>query len=328
MAAMQKQPLSLFSLNCYLVPSLFSFKKVNSTCREQGSRSGLIADLVIKKKPDVILFQEMWGTNVNQIHHKLAPQYHLQPSTGSWGGVTPSLWNLYGYKTTILDPLLFWLNHSGGLMSGFDRNKFHLKDWKKHTFTVSESGSRKGVSCLHLDTSSLWGEGSSVMLFNTHLDPNHRDNKREQISQIHSFVKQSQIQILNLRKSSIEKAEQGGTQVSKCGVLIVGDFNIPSSWKEERQLLLDRLNARDLYSEHITQCSLEEDFTYESDNSYFTKLVETKTSRRIDYVLAVDSVDDKKMLPLSVHGWDIEKQERGREVSDHWAQIIQVMPQE
>eukprot|EP01117_Protostelium_nocturnum_P000104 TRINITY_DN10187_c0_g1_i1.p1 TRINITY_DN10187_c0_g1~~TRINITY_DN10187_c0_g1_i1.p1 ORF type:complete len:397 (-),score=174.14 TRINITY_DN10187_c0_g1_i1:96-1139(-) len=331
------KPIGMMSLNCYLVPALFSKKKVNSTCRNQKERSILISDFALERKKEVslLIFQEMWGTDVNQVHSKLGGIFDLDPMLGSFGGTSLNPFNLFGYKSSLIDPLIFWFKKTGGLMIGSKKEDVNRLESARKTFTKSESGSFKGIQMNLLDVSSFWGRDSHLFLFNTHLDPNHAENKRDQIREIRSFVEE---QVLRLEK-------ERNLSLDKCGVLITGDFNIPSTWKEEHKKILDTLNAKDLYEEKEGK-GLEGGETYSSINSYFTELEETTVSRRIDYFFSVDNlvVDNRKeilleretkeeerreisFLKLRANSWEIVKQEHGKEMSDHWAQIVHILPQ-
>jgi hypothetical protein len=86
-AARNLRPLKLVSLNCYLVPSLFSLRKVNNTCRFQKERAAMIGDFCMQAKTpfDLLVFQEMWGAGVDKIHAKLSSQYNLIPKLGNLG---------------------------------------------------------------------------------------------------------------------------------------------------------------------------------------------------------------------------------------------------
>jgi hypothetical protein len=53
--------------------------------------------------------------------------------------------------------------------------------WRRHTFSVSETRSRKGATAALLDMSKRWGEGRYLLFLNAHLDPMNPDSKLAQI---------------------------------------------------------------------------------------------------------------------------------------------------
>jgi endonuclease/exonuclease/phosphatase family metal-dependent hydrolase len=179
--------------------------------------------------------------------------------------------------------------------------------------------------------SAIWGDNTFLFVFNTHLDPNNANNKREQLRQIHEFM----------WKSLQSQSSKSNFSSERCGLLLMGDFNIPSFWKEEYELMKQQLQMRDLYQEYLQETGGEEKATYSEENSYFTKLKYVKESRRIDYIFALDNLSlpattsaaegtiktaKIPFMSLKASQWEIATQPTGKELSDHWAQLAWIQP--
>eukprot|EP01116_Phalansterium_solitarium_P008836 TRINITY_DN22800_c0_g1_i1.p2 TRINITY_DN22800_c0_g1~~TRINITY_DN22800_c0_g1_i1.p2 ORF type:complete len:382 (+),score=99.35 TRINITY_DN22800_c0_g1_i1:75-1148(+) len=322
----QNRPIQFVSLNCYLVPKLFTFKIANATCRRQDERALRIARFVRGK--DVIALQEMWGGHVNDFTSALLGTHNLVPGAR---GVT------FGeLRLKLVNTVRSWLAAAGGLWFAF-RKPLRLLHSGKHTFTISESRSRKGVGCVLLDMEPYW-PGRQLLVFNTHLDPTDLPNRRAQLAEIQDFIGKTVRELLGRR---------GGFEPAKCGVVCTGDFNTAADWPDQYAYLLRVLGARDLYAEQAARQAAGAPgslapHTYDMANSLATKIA-TKQSRRIDYIFALDHVSDFgdwnpdgpvgdarriEFMRLACDQFVVERQPFGEEFSDHWPQTAVLRPAE
>lgn len=224
--------------------------------------------------------------------------------------------------------MYFWVKQTGGLWFSFKKD-INLIHASKHTFSVSESKSKKGVMCVVLDVSQFW-PNKHLMLFNTHLDPMNLNNKKQQVMEIQSFIAQTTDSLRTSKKWTSEYFEKN------VAAMVIGDFNIPSIVTQDYQFLLDSLQANDLYSSFCKEKGIEETSTYEPHNSLYTLLPTKKWNvpRRIDYVFGIKSIagsagsQPTKFMQIKVEDFQIEKQEHMKEYSDHWAQAVTIMPRE
>jgi len=234
------------------------------------------------------------------------------------------------------------------------RKTMPLLLYGKHVFSISESFSFKGVQAVILDVDQYW-PNKYLLLMNTHLDPKSAENRRAQLKEIKEFLSNIILQVNQLvspmaiheRISSsfdemqfLERDSFQKFSFKRCGVLLVGDFNIPSFDIQEYQAMLSSFDGslHDLYREFRRKHSrvpIEEnrdEVTYESGNSLFVPLPKMQQSRRIDYMLSMDSFkmvsgeSAQTFLPLECTEFFIEKQSPGEELSDHWIQLAKLRP--
>jgi len=300
------RPISLLCLNCYLVPSLFTFKKENITCTLQEVRAKRVGQYA--KDKDIIVLQEVWGSHMDRLQRELEVTHHILPGSGSR--------SLYGYGSRLLDPVRFWINKTGGLWFAQIKNisvLFH----SKHTFTVSESWSMKGVQAVLLDMNNIWPE-KYLLIFNTHLDPNSQMNRSDQLVEIHHFINRT---IVDLKK--FQHAFPQTFSFANCGVLLVGDFNVASSWKDDYQELTTLFKARDLHREYCKRTGKKELSTYDMANPLVPEIGE---SRKIDYIFALDAFSETSFLKLYCNKFVVETQEEDNLLSDHWPQVAHISP--
>lgn len=162
------------------------------------------------------------------------------------------------------------------------------------------------------DMRNYW-PGRYLMIFNTHLDPTSPDNRAKQLYEIKNFM--DRIWKNNRHVSSI------GSQ--NIGVLLMGDFNIPST-SEEYNFLRETLGGpSDLYLDHIKKTGKQEQWTYERSNPLFTSI---HGDMRIDYVFAFDSVAGVPAMQLDCPQLEIVKQKEEELLSDHWPQVMTLQP--
>jgi endonuclease/exonuclease/phosphatase family metal-dependent hydrolase len=65
--------------------------------------------------------------------------------------------------------------------------------WRRHTFSVSETKSKKGVTAALLDMSYRWGQGRHLLFLNTHLDPMNPDSKIAQVRELRQVPTQAAV---------------------------------------------------------------------------------------------------------------------------------------
>jgi len=104
---------------------------------------------------------------------------------------------------------------------------------------------------------------------------------------------------------------------------------MPSEYDE----LVGLFNARDLQREYFAKKSLAEQCTYELNNSLYTPLKTQSGSRRIDYILAMDNFEWNVSQPISFmqlhcERFVVETQAPGEELSDHWPQVVDLIPKD
>jgi len=313
---MSHTPVSIVSLNCYLIPYLFTFRNAESATSRynQYERAQRIGKFVAKK--DLVFLQEVWGSQVGTIQQRI-PSYNVITGYESK--------SVFGYFGNVFDSVASWWYEHGGLWSA-TRKDLPIVHFSRHTFTISETSSRKGVQAMLIDMNSVWN-GKYLLVVNSHLDPNHTSNKRKQFQEIYDFIGNTlgYLQDIPLKnKLSYEN----------CGVILLGDFNT-SSRSGEYDRFMELYGMRDLYAEHIKTKKRSEEPTYDSDQN---SLVTWKSNARIDYIFSFDSFafqsctnqsnEKISLMPLQVSDFNIETQPKGAELSDHWALVTSIAPQE
>eukprot|EP01119_Soliformovum_irregulare_P001117 TRINITY_DN10829_c0_g1_i2.p1 TRINITY_DN10829_c0_g1~~TRINITY_DN10829_c0_g1_i2.p1 ORF type:complete len:260 (-),score=55.17 TRINITY_DN10829_c0_g1_i2:32-811(-) len=209
-----------------------------------------------------------------------------------------------------LDPLKLWLQKSGGLFLAH-RPEMKQLFYKSHTFTASESWSYKGVNATLLDMDAYW-PNKKLLIFNTHLDPLHQENQTKQLHEIRDFM-----------SSVLDELFRSDIDLSQCGVLLHGDFNIGSESKKFQELE-SIIQGRDLYGEKITKTGEREHMTFDDRNP----LVPHRDSRRIDYVFAFDSIGRHQLMPLQCLDFVISIPPDSENLSDHWPLQLTLLPVE
>jgi hypothetical protein len=141
--------------------------------------------------------------------------------------------NFCGIFNNLVNLLWSWIGKRGGLWLAYHRTipeMFH----EKYTFTVSESLSFKGILATLFDMSSYW-PGKYLLILNVHLDHRNLTYIKRQFQEIHDY--------LGSLIEKISKLSSASLSFSDCGVLILGDFNTPST-TPEYQLIVEKLRAR------------------------------------------------------------------------------------
>jgi len=302
---------SIVSLNCFLIPYLFTFKTHESALSrlDQYQRAQRIANFIADK--EVIVLQEVWGSQVYTIQQSVSYSHEVIPGFEST--------NLFGYFANVFDSVKYWWYQTGGLWASYKKD-IPLLYHDRHVFSVSETKSQKGVQTILLNMKSYWPD-KYFLVFNTHLDPLHVENKRKQLQEIHNFMEYT----INEIKT---KPFYNDKFFENCSVILVGDFNIPSI-SSEYQKMFDIIKGRDLYKEYFTKFQKEEECTFDGGEN---SLIVHSYKARIDYIFSFDSFslsnEEIKFMPLIVHDFKIATQPKGEELSDHWPLVIQVSPQQ
>lgn len=276
------------------------------------------------RRPDLVFFQEVWGSGLieltQSIDYDIPPFRRLLPHWWTNNVCSAVLPAALAEMVNSLH-LLYW-RQTGGLYD-FSLPQLHCCYRKKHTFTKSRSKSLKGVEATLWDIPQ-WGENNSnhhhhrrrrrqLLVFNTHLDPWHVDNRNIQIQEIFDFVGET--------LSAIEKKNDEDTATidwSNTAVLLVGDFNMKPDSDKYREIFL-RSNE-DL----IDYFEGERQHTYAIENSWTCY---PKDCGRIDYIFGLQRYGSThEFLPLEVVSRDIRKEISCEESSDHYALEIELMP--
>ncbi|KAG7348365.1 hypothetical protein IV203_017070 [Nitzschia inconspicua] len=198
---------------------------------------------------------------------------------------------------------------TGGLFD-FASPKLSCRYRHKRTFTKSRSKSLKGVEATLWDVPK-WGNHRRLLVFNTHLDPWHIENRNEQVHEIINFVGET-IAAIEKEDKTYQLEDWKNT-----GVLVLGDFNIKANSVEYQDTLLSNLGWVDYF--HDVTCQ-----TYAIENSLACY---PEDCGRIDYIFGLERYGSKyTFLPLLAVSRSIRKEPVGEESSDHYALEIELIP--
>jgi len=310
-----KKTVSLLSLNAYMIPGVFAAKE-HQTCDRQDTRADLIGQFA--KDKDLIVLQEMWGSQVYPLQvylektHTIQQEYRSWAPFGAWSG-------------TVLDSMRFFLSKNGGLWFAC-KNDIPILHSVKHQFSVSESSSGKGAQLVVLDMKNYWGPDTWLILCNTHLDPTNTEHQRQQMKEIYQFIGT----VLPTLPTTI-----ANFSVEKSAFIVCGDFNISSAeqmYTEDVPQIFHNC-AVDLYKEYITKVGVKEDFTYEGYNTLSAGGGRGQYQVRIDYVFrfnqyifanSTEGPSSVTFLKVVATDAQIHKQPPGKEFSDHWTLSFQL----
>lgn len=275
----------------------------------------------------------------------------------------------------MIDTLYFHWQKTGGLYD-FSNPSMACIYRRKHTFTVSRSKSNKGVECTLWDVPQWHSSQNNdydnddenenmiqkrkLLVFNTHLDPWHSANRKQQVGEILAFIEETIEAIENEAidsKASTFREESDARHRhefdwSQTGVLVVGDFNVKAGSIEYNEILMpsasDRASMDNGSCDWIDYFSIEDEkpddvdqHTYALQNS----LVEYNDDcGRIDYIFGIQSFTPgsksieqigasrkeekgtRMFLPLKVVSRSIRKDPVGDECSDHYALVLELIP--
>eukprot|EP01061_Rhynchopus_euleeides_P008603 TRINITY_DN1774_c1_g1_i1.p1 TRINITY_DN1774_c1_g1~~TRINITY_DN1774_c1_g1_i1.p1 ORF type:complete len:442 (+),score=128.85 TRINITY_DN1774_c1_g1_i1:86-1327(+) len=297
--------LRVMTFNAYLIPG-WLVDSNNATCTRQAERATRAGELVAQRA-DVACLQEMWGSSVGCFEAATLRSMEVVPPAQR------------GYGVTLLDTLAYFARQTGGLYATA-RSAYPMLHHRSEKFASSNTKSQKGVSLAVLDVSLMFPEAPYLAVFNTHLDPTNENGSQErQIRQLNGFIGRCVGQHI---PEGVPGFSLGG-----CAVLITGDMNINSNAGEGSPVYAalvggrsaegQVLSVRDVHREWVggghttTYCSRE--------NSLATWGV----GERLDYILAVDSVNGTPAARVSVRSVEVLKQPAGQELSDHWPVVAE-----
>ena len=208
---------SLFSLNTFLMGAV-NTSKASPPCPRKAERAASIGRFIQQQHFDVAQLQEVWGSNLEAFHTPLIANYQL--------GVDVSIYQCGGISklAALVNTLGFWLQKTGGLYTAYQQKHILLRT-QRHTFTKSETASKKGVQAVLL---SLAHSSAHVLLLNTHLDPKNTLNRTLQLDEIKSFLCQF-----------VKETGAAGVELDwqSCAVVLAGDLNIPKGSEEYHAML-------------------------------------------------------------------------------------------
>jgi len=99
--------ISIFTLNTFLIPSWIAFwSKDNASCAKQDDRAEQIGKFA--KDKDLVVLQEVWGSQVDKIESQLRPSHTFLLGYESW--------SLFGYGSTLFTSAKFQYHQNGGLL--------------------------------------------------------------------------------------------------------------------------------------------------------------------------------------------------------------------
>mmetsp|Transcript_1024 Transcript_1024/g.2987 ORF Transcript_1024/g.2987 Transcript_1024/m.2987 type:complete len:339 (-) Transcript_1024:483-1499(-) len=336
------EPVTIISLNTYLIARYFNKGRIT---RPDG-RASMIRALVERKKPNLALFQEVWGSGLSNLvagmeapSHSASSQ-HVKDDDGHRWQVPAHrsvLLPIAGAISEIVHTMRFRWLQTGGLYDLHDRHTSACLYRDKHTFTVSRSRSKKGVEAT-LWKFAAWGGDRQLLVLNTHLDPWHVLNRRRQVQEIKMFL-----------DDTLGRLEHRGYDMAQTGVLVVGDFNVKAGSNEYDDLFAgdegDNRKWVDLFASDQRKSSGVENEPNENgmarlvgaesakhgtdDHTYCIRnsLVSyPKDCGRIDYAFTLERFERHRLLALDCVHAEIERQQRGEELSDHYPLIFQLIP--
>ncbi|ORY57336.1 hypothetical protein LY90DRAFT_701653 [Neocallimastix californiae] len=330
---------TLSTLNTYLIPSYWTKFKTNPV-----GRALKISEFYNKHQPDIIMLQEVWGVGIPEINSKLKENYSTIFDNRK--DLKKPLLN------TAFNTVLNFVTQTGGLYYA-QKPDIKLLWTDRETYNISATHSQKGIrshlysmdeffrnSTKIIDETPNANESSEedisskyLLVFNTHLDAFDNKNKIIQLQQARKYIEKTLYQTVpDILKLQIEASQKIGKP--ELGVILVGDWNIPAHHQLYKSHLLKLLGEDtepmvDFYTHHYDMED-DKDHTYDVKNS----LVTVKWAKgRIDYIFGLNSLNKKlveqseednnrefnyKLVPLKCLKYDIIRQERGEEMTDHW----------
>lgn len=325
---------TLSTLNTYLIPPSWTRYKTNPIARAKE-----ISKFYNKHNPDIIMLQEVWGVGIPEINSKIKnthltffdkriklPTNLLNTATNSAINFLSQTGGLYYAHKPIL-PLL-WTN--------------------RETYKVSATRSQKGIRghLFNMDNLLKKEKGNEdepskyLLIFNTHLDAFNDANKAVQLDQAKKFIQKTLNTTLptllekeNLQKTLKSQSISSGP-LPEVAVAMVGDWNIPAHHKLYSSHLINLLGdgvLTDFYTKWYTP-EKDKDHTYDSNNSLVTV---HWAKGRIDYIFGLNSEKatttsssssnsfnpskkNYQLVSLDCQEYNIIRQKKGKEMTDHW----------
>ncbi|ORX41706.1 hypothetical protein BCR36DRAFT_587817 [Piromyces finnis] len=335
---------TLSTLNTYLIPSYWTKFKTNPI-----GRALKISEFYNKYQPDVIMMQEVWGVGIPEINSQLKENYSTFFDNRK-DFKKPALNTAYNVS-------LNFVTKTGGLYYA-QKPDIKLIWTDRETYNVSATRSQKGIRghlyCMNeffnnktkiIDETENNNETTEkdeaskyLVVFNTHLDAFDNKNKVIQLEQARKYIEKTLYQTIpDILSKQIEESEK--KVLPQVGVILVGDWNIPAHHQLYKSHLVKLLGEEtepmvDFYTKHY-QMEDDKDHTYDVKNS----LVTVKWAKgRIDYIFGLNSLNKKlilqseeknnrelnyELVPLKCLKYDIIRQEKGKEMTDHWPIIAQ-----
>jgi hypothetical protein len=290
------------------------------------------------------MLQEVWGVGIPEINSKLKENYSTIFDNRK--DLKKPLLN------TAFNTVLNFVTQTGGLYYA-QKPDIKLLWTDRETYNISATHSQKGIrshlysmdeffrnSTKIIDETPNANESSEedisskyLLVFNTHLDAFDNKNKIIQLQQARKYIEKTLYQTVpDILKLQIEASQKNSKP--ELGVILVGDWNIPAHHQLYKSHLLKLLGEDtepmvDFYTHHYDMED-DKDHTYDVKNS----LVTVKWAKgRIDYIFGLNSLNKKlveqseednnrefnyKLVPLKCLKYDIIRQERGEEMTDHW----------
>lgn len=231
----------------------------------------------------------------------------------------PVFGSFFSSTKELLDTMYFFWNKTGGLYD-FASPSMTCLYRSKHTFSVSQTKSNKGVEATLWDVPQWTNQDPEdksqenrkrLLVFNTHLDAYHHAvaNRRAQIGEILDFMEDTMQSIEKVQASTMKGREDHSISVistdnrennrfdwSHTAVLVVGDFNIKAGSKEywetlefvESRLASTTSNVdnawKDCFATNDSDFDDEDQHTYALQNSL---ALDQNAYGRIDYIFGI-----------------------------------------
>eukprot|EP00035_Acanthoeca_spectabilis_P000675 m.74883 g.74883 ORF g.74883 m.74883 type:complete len:554 (+) comp10352_c0_seq1:71-1732(+) len=253
--AQERRGLLLVTANAYLLPELL-VNADNASCTHQRARSRDLGRLLSALSADIVLGQEVWGSQTAQLEAGLGPEYYIPwrfRTLLPGGGAVAA-----GRIGTVADTLKFRACSTGGLYFAC-RTDIPVVLERSHTF--AKSGTRSGKGCfaavldlrtrLSVAPPTTMGEGRApdvcsagaggeavggtagalppfLLVVNVHLDPGHSPElqafQRHQVSEVARFLSETVAAATAFIAAELSGGA-GPTGGRALGVLCCGDWN-------------------------------------------------------------------------------------------------------
>jgi len=327
--------ITVFSANTYLIPWFYVYKMVIegdqyavNSCKDQHARAELVSALA--KSHDVVALQEIWGGASDVVQRGMEGTHDIVAQYSAWKGFFGT-----GFGADYLNTVVAHFRGNGGLWFGTRRASALKTIWSyHHTFVhnLGEEFMNKSASFTLVDTAAKWGEGTHLLIVNTHLhSPHPFDHTEDRCKQ-----REEMLEIL----STIGKRlmdEDIHVEWSKCGVLLLGDLNTAQCSKgdrtgveitEEYHQTLKVFHARDLFLENDSfDETTKGKFTYDGEANPYVSEASRKDSSRMDYALALDSLDSGRVKLMKLKASRCEIVDSPQTLcSDHYPLSLNVYP--
>ena len=329
------QEISLLSSNAYLIPWFFVYKLILegdkfaiNSCKDQHPRAALLAS--IAKSHDILAIQEIWGGATDVLQRNIEQTHEILPVYRGWGGIFGT-----GLLADYVNTTRAHFKGLGGLWFASCPSTAKVVWSLHHTFNHKEGEEfmNKSVAFVLLDVSKKWGNKRKLLVVNTHLhspEPfactKDRRIQRKEISALLASLPD------RFRKEGID------VDWSQCGAVLVGDLNTAFCIEGDRTGLnvtkeytetLEEFDAVDLFLTNDLFAKEERGkFSYDGDANEYVSIASRKDSSRMDYALALRSLDHGKVPLLNLRATRCEILNRATKspCSDHWPISVSLLP--